>query len=382
MSKIVAGLKASYLNTVSLLSKAVKRHEEPQLVGYFMSFPHNEAGVIDALATGFGKENIVIFHTRKCLNEANRFKREGYRIHSVSSGPNLLPTIQHLVNCRWLICDNYFHLLGAVKLNDKCQVIQIWHANGAIKKFGWEDPATALRSRGDKKRFKKIYDRFDFYLVASEEMGNVFQKSYGAEKHQLLPFGFHRSDMFFNTVAVKNSQNIEAIDDKSVLYMPTYREDDQVIEEALIALDREAGKKDMNIFYKLHPVTMNRLNNQLQFKHLIPVDLEKESYADLYRRVKYLITDYSSVPFDFSLANPSGRIQFYWPDFQEYEKATGIQESIKEIYLPTAIKTLDGLISSLDNDSSINLLELNEKWNTYNDGVTIERLVDFMKSKK
>lgn len=47
----------------------------------------------------------------------------------------------HLNTAKVVITDNYFVELAGLKERKNVTCIQIWHANGALKKFGWEDKA-------------------------------------------------------------------------------------------------------------------------------------------------------------------------------------------------------------------------------------------------
>ncbi|EUJ37962.1 glycosyl/glycerophosphate transferase [Brochothrix thermosphacta DSM 20171 = FSL F6-1036] len=59
--------------------------------------------------------------------------------------------IPTLVSARKLVIDNYFAVLGALPKNKKSETIQVWHANGAIKQFGYEDASNRIRPLADKK---------------------------------------------------------------------------------------------------------------------------------------------------------------------------------------------------------------------------------------
>lgn len=66
----------------------------------------------------------------------------------------------HLNTAKVVITDNYFVELAGLKERKNVTCIQIWHANGALKKFGWEDKAAQKEARAIKKDFKKCTDVF------------------------------------------------------------------------------------------------------------------------------------------------------------------------------------------------------------------------------
>lgn len=356
-----------------------KQHRQtaPMKIAYFMSFGNNEAGLVDRLGRAFGKDQVIVCYTANQQVEAQQFEKQGYKIYSLSPSRELFKkTLKVLAQVRWVLCDNYFPLLAADMLHKDCQVIQLWHANGAVKKFGWQDPATTQRSIADQQRFAKVYQRFDYYLVGSDEMAAVFQKSYHARNDQFLPFGFHRSDMFFS-VSDEEVAGTEITDDETYLYMPTYRENNHVIVDTLDRLASFARTTGKVVCYKLHPVTKNELSEMNQWPDLRMV--EDASYPELYRRVTCLITDYSSVPFDYCLANPGGRLIFYWPDAETYEQAPGINETVKTCYKEEVTHNLDELVDKLSSDATVNLAVMNDHWNQYNCGTAQAQLIAFIK---
>lgn len=376
-------LKKGYMGAVTCVSSYYQKRQpaptvKPEKIAYFMSFPANDGGLIAQLGQSFSPKNILIFYTKNCRKEAEDYKEKGFAIFPLDDVLRLFSqSLKILTTVRWVICDNYFPILSGISFHEQCEVIQIWHATGAIKKFGWEDPQTSLRQSADQDRFKKVYQRFDYYLVASDAMAAVFERSYGAKAKAILPFGCHRSDQLIDT---KEKQPLSVASQRpKVLYAPTYRDDNSVIIETLEVLNQIAKEEKQRIFYQLHPVTKANIPDLGQWEYIQASSVLAENTGDLYRNIDCLITDYSSVPFDYSLANPTGCIQFYWPDFQAYLEKTGIQESIIRTYGSTALYTPSDLINGINEQQSIDLEVFNQTWNQYNKGTAQTQLVTFIK---
>ncbi len=49
---------------------------------------------------------------------------------------NMIEAVYHLTTSKHVIIDNYFGFLSAVKFRKGTECIQLWHAAGAIKRFG------------------------------------------------------------------------------------------------------------------------------------------------------------------------------------------------------------------------------------------------------
>ncbi|MCI3987748.1 CDP-glycerol glycerophosphotransferase family protein, partial [Bacillus vallismortis] len=72
--------------------------------------------------------------------------------------------------------DNYFVLTTVLASRPEIECIQVWHANGAFKRFGLKDVNTHNRSRADVSRFRKVYASFDISVVGSEHMAGIFKE--------------------------------------------------------------------------------------------------------------------------------------------------------------------------------------------------------------
>jgi CDP-glycerol glycerophosphotransferase (TagB/SpsB family) len=107
---------------------------------------------------------------------------------------------------------------------------------------------------------------------------------------------------------------------------------------------------------------------------------QNQGADDLLLVADCLITDYSSVAFDYALINKQGKLVFYWFDEEEYEKETGIQQIFKETLPYKVVSTIEEVALSIE-ESQDDLSAFNEVWNTYNDGESTKRLLQWIKEK-
>ncbi|MBO0477433.1 CDP-glycerol glycerophosphotransferase family protein [Vagococcus sp. DIV0080] len=365
---IAKNLYATYTRFIS--KKSNGKLEKKQVV-YLLSFPNNDHGLIKELAKDY---SLVVCYTKGAQREGEALAQEGMQVVSINSFLGLTKTIQAIGKSPLVIADNYFPFLGDIKKQDKQTIIQLWHATGAIKQFGLEDKSIVTRSQSDKERFKRVYRSFDYYVVGSKAMGEVFQKSYGAKNKQLLYLGFPRTD-YLKQQTTSTSQTMSR-----VLYLPTYRQDNMpMLVDDLLAL-REKLPKETSLHIKAHPTMAIENAEKLTNVEGIQLVDEKASSDELLLQADCLITDYSSVAFDYALINPVGKLIFYWFDEAEYNQTTGIQPIFKQT-LPTEVcHTLDEVMTQLD-DRKQDLHAFNEVWNTYNDGFATQRLLEWIKEK-
>lgn len=367
-----------------------KRVKDPQDIVYLMSFAGNEH-LIKAfadLAKQLGKQFTVLY-LPQCKGAAANLKAEGVSTVEFTDGFDFIfHKLKLVMQARLLLCDNYYAFLsGCVFDHQQTHVVQLWHANGAIKTFGWEELTTAQRSSADKRRFQKVYDQFDEYLIGSKKMAQVFVKSYHVPQTRMNVIGYPRTDQLFDkNWQIQISQNIRAkyhdiLGKEVILYTPTYRED-------------EAGKPVMNLpedfvrfvdqlspnqrlIIKLHPhvkADEKHLKQQLDADKVIWID--DFSTNDLLLVADRLITDYSSVIFDYTLLPNAKQILFYCYDYDEYSQQVGIQADFKTWIPGKMITTTDALIKAMQQPlTATDFTQFNQLWNTANDGHATERVL-------
>lgn len=367
-----------------------KRVKDPQDVVYLMSFAGNEH-LIKAfadLAKQLGR-NFTVLYLPQCQAAAAKLAAKGIQTIEFADGFDfLLHKLQIVMRARLLLCDNYYAFLSGCAFNQqRTHVVQLWHANGAIKTFGWEELTTSQRSAADKRRFQKVYDQFDEYLVGSKKMAQVFAQSYHVPQTRMNVIGYPRTDQLFNkSWQIQVSQKIKTqypclIGKELILYTPTYRED-------------KTGKPTMNLpedfkqfvnqlsdnqrlIIKLHPhvkAAEKQLKQQLNSDKVIWVD--DFSTNDLLLIADRLITDYSSVIFDYSLLPNAKQILFYCYDYDQYAQQVGIQADFKSWIPGKMVTTTAELINEVQQPlKATDFTQFNQLWNTANDGHATERVL-------
>lgn len=380
--------KVIYIWLISLVSRW-KRVKDPQDVVYLMSFAGNEH-LIKAfadLAKQLGR-NFTVLYLPQCQAAAAKLAAKGIQTVEFADGFDfLLHKLQIVMQARLLLCDNYYAFLSGCAFKPQTHVVQLWHANGAIKTFGWEELTTSQRSAADKRRFQKVYDQFDEYLVGSKKMAQVFAQSYHVPQTRMNVIGYPRTDQLFNkSWQIQVSQKIKTqypclIGKELILYTPTYRED-------------KTGKPTMNLpedfkqfvnqlsdnqrlIIKLHPhvkAVEKQLKQQLNSDKVIWVD--DFSTNDLLLVADRLITDYSSVIFDYSLLPNAKQILFYCYDYDQYAQQVGIQADFKSWIPGKMVRTTAELINEVQQPlKATDFTQFNQLWNTANDGHATERVL-------
>lgn len=284
-----------------------------------------------------------------------------YRGYSLSFRENIL-RLYHLSTSHYIILDDYSKSISLMKVRNGQQVCQLWHGPGAFKKFGY--------SRSDKKYKKNDPNGHLNYtkaFVTSERIRWCYAEGFGMKEENVLPYGMPRTDAFFdrNYVEAKKSELLnkypEFQNKKIIIFAPTYRG------VSLNTATYDFSKLDFELLYKelgddyafiikWHP----GLQTVIKKQNLILYDKEKyknfifdlsdyRDINDLLLISDILVTDYSSVIFDYALLNKP--IIYYTYDLEEYEKDRGLYFSFQDYVYGEIVYDFYNLVKAIKKEN-------------------------------
>lgn len=349
---------------------------------YLMSFGDNLA-FIQALAQASpGDRPLVVFYRPQQERAAQRLARSGIDVRPFRDNLQFVfKGIPQIMRARVLFCDNYYAFLGGLYHPQHMRIVQVWHAAGAIKRFGWDDPTTAERSASDQRRFQAVYDHFDEFVVGSVAMGRVFARSYRVPMARMQVLGYPRSDRYADPKWQRVSRAAvaeaapELVGHRVILYAPTYREGVTFTPPAGLAAALTADP-DAKVVVKVHPAlaaSARKLQAKLGQQVVV---VENLSTTDLLNVAETVVTDYSSVAFDYSLVPNAHSLLFFLFDWEDYQRDPGVQPDLTDWLPGPIIQSTDQLATAIKADAPTDLTQFNQRWNTANDGAATQRVVD------
>ena len=172
---------------------------------------------------------------------------------------------------------------------------------------------------------------FTFDVVREDYMlNNIYEGKY-------IKSGYPRNDIFFDQKRRKElKEELGLKDKKVVVYMPTWRErtnprqkNDKQLIYIMYALYEFEKKlpKDTVVLVKLHHLA-NKAINFREFEKIMQFPTEYETY-DVLNIADKLVTDYSSVMFDF--LNAGRDVILYTYDEEEYCNGRSLYMKIKDL---------------------------------------------------
>ncbi|MCY8453690.1 CDP-glycerol glycerophosphotransferase family protein [Bacillus spizizenii] len=377
--KLRSLLANCYLYVLSAIAFFLQWVKPKNNVTLLISFESNAKAILEEYERKQYPFTINILYTKQAISIAERFPHiKAYSIKEKS--PIHLIRAVYLMFCsRVVLTDNYFLLTSALNKRPQTKCIQVWHANGSLKKFGLEDISNLHRTQNDIKRFKKVYSSFDYLTVGSEEMADIFKKSFGVKDHQLLRTGVPLTDPYYQENKKKISGTLKLQSKKIILYAPTFRDYDMhsiqlpFTEKQLI----HQLKEEYVLFVKLHPAIQN--NIAIKYSSNYIKDVSNYALFDLLMAADILITDYSSVPFEFSILNKP--ILFYTYDLKLYQEKRGLVDNYLSIIPGRACHDSKSLINEIQSPFDYSKIKIfSDRWNRYSDGNSSRNLLDFIEN--
>ncbi|MBO0991483.1 CDP-glycerol glycerophosphotransferase family protein [Bacillus sp. SD088] len=348
---------------------------------FVASFGDNVLYTADALEKAKPDVPIIILKTSSCKLDFAGYPDWIILNFEPTSPIHWLRSVFHLATSSHIFVDNYFGFLAAAPFRKEVACVQLWHAAGAVKKFGLKDPSIYYRTPRAQARFQKVYHQHTHVVVGSEKMSEIFQQSFGIPAERILKTGIPRTDFFYDELTQQIVESDLAyhypvIRKKQVmLYAPTFRDDQMHISQLALDLEKmyQAFHKDYVLFLRLHPAIQADWTN-----HYPDFIYNVSHYPDvnhLLMVTDLLISDYSSIPFEFSLLQ---RPMFFFAyDLEAYSRARGFWENYESLVPGPIVQTTDELIESIQNQD-FHLQQIDEfaqNWNEYSQGNSSEQLV-------
>lgn len=238
----------------------------------------------------------------------------------IKYGFHMLRQMYHIATSKVVVLDGYCILISVLHKKKHQSVIQMWHALGAIKKFGYQ---TIGKPGGNQKAIAKVmrlHHNYDYVLASSEETGQIYQEAFGVDAEKIRYMGLPRIDYLQKEDPEKAAviyQKYPQLEDRiNVLYAPTFRKNTEFDLQAVIdAFDFTK----YNLIIKKHWLDKEDYK-AFQNDHII-VD-RKFNSMDWLKFCDKVITDYSAITFEAALLQKE--VYLYIPDVYEYKSDIGL----------------------------------------------------------
>ena len=251
--------------------------------------------------------------------------------------------------------------------------------------------------KGMKKRYKIEASKFSYFIspskFASEKFISAWNLKEIGKENIIIEKGYPRNDFLFNYTEndiqkIKDKLGIQGDKRKIILYAPTYRANQHDAKTGYIYKEeinfenfKEKFEDQYIILFRPHYFISNIFDFE-KYKGFV-YDVSKiDDINELYIITDLLITDYSSVFFDY--ANLKRPIIFYMYDLAHYrDESNGFYIDLKELPGPITEteEELEKEIQRINKEFVYDdkYKKFNEKYNYLDDGKASQRVVKEIK---
>lgn len=239
--------------------------------------------------------------------------------------------IYHLARCRVCVLDRYDPVVGLLDFDcepatgaDKMAtpgaahaefpqypvIVQLWHAFGAFKKFGFQ----SLNTReGHKTRIAQsfgIHRNYTWIVCTGKQNREAFAEAFSYPLDRIVPLGLPEYDDLLKKRTLIDKNTLKSTRPR-ILFAPTLRKSDdsphpfrdlkQVWGDSFIG-------EHLDVLWSFHPLETG-MGASL-------------SVSDALLEADYVITDYSSIVYEAYVLGK--RVAFYVPDIEVYRLSPGL----------------------------------------------------------
>ena len=282
------------------------------------------------------------------------------------SGSDIDRIAQEMATSGYIFMEDVLSFMNVVTVREGQKYIQLWHAAGAYKKFGF----SRLASKGAKVRISSGYKKYTNATVSAEFIREDYAEAFGIDMDKVQAMGVPRTDLFFDDAS--KAQRLEKLytdvpqlkDKRIILFAPTYRGtrpaeasydfskiDPSIITKMIMGLNTGIEGNDKWLFVvKWHPAMVSNgsseaFANQIKGMEDAILDLSFiRDVNDLLLAADVLVTDYSSVIFEYFLLEKP--IVFYTWDLEEYYHDRSFYYPFEDYAYGQVSDTLDDMLNA------------------------------------
>jgi CDP-glycerol glycerophosphotransferase len=290
------------------------------------------------------------------------------------------------------VCDT--RLPKYIVKRPNCTYIQTWHGT-PLKKLALDmDSVFMAGEKGIDNYKKNFYDNtqtWDYLISQNRFSTNIFRRAFAFSK-DMLEIGYPRNDVLFHKNNTKDIIELKKqlglpLDKKVILYAPTWRDNEyygsgnyKFSTPMDFAKLKDALGSDTIMIVKYHYLVMDQIDWTPYEGFIYSCDLSYD-IATLYLVSDMLITDYSSVMFDYSILKRP--MLFFCYDLEDYKNnLRGFYfDFLAEAPGPVSLTT-DELLLSILNYDAVEFKEKQEafyqKYNHADDGKASKKVVELI----
>jgi CDP-ribitol ribitolphosphotransferase len=253
-----------------------------------------------------------------------------------------------------ILLDDFQPAVYRLPPSPSARIVQLWHASGAFKTVGY----SRIGKPGGPSPYSRRHKNYTHAIVSGRQDVPFYAEAFGIPETRVIPTGIPRMDRYFDEAhraeAVERARHLfPAITDRmTILIAPTFRGDGprdahyplEILD--LRPLHAVCEERDAVAIVKMHPFIRERVTIPEELADRIvdatdsPMDVN-----DLLFAVDVLVTDYSSIVFEFSTLNRP--MLFFAYDLDDYVATRDFYEPFAQFVPGRIVRSFDALLDAI-----------------------------------
>lgn len=307
--------------------------------------------------------------------ESSLTKKSEYIKYVLNMVGYMFKSMYYLATSKVCVTESYCVPISLLKHKKELKIIQIWHASGAVKKFGYQCLDKEEGKSKDIADLMCMHKNYDYVIAPSEITKNIFAEAFNIDKKNVIKLGLPRLEYITNKKYDKSEEIYKEYPEfknkKVILYVPTFRKGKSIDLTEILNYKLE---EEYKLIIKLHPLE----NTNVPEKYKIN---SKYTTYDLIKISDYIITDYSILSVEASILEKPVFLYLY--DLEEYNQNRGINIDLMRELKTFTSRNFNDIMDKIKNNT-FDIKEIREYKNKYIEVETnnaIKGLADFILSK-
>lgn len=295
--------------------------------------PTLDISLLDGRLRAMGVETVVLTRTLKKSP-----------LGLVSYAGHILKQMKYLASSKVVVLDGYCIAVSVLPKRKGQKVVQMWHALGAVKKFGWQNTENPDGHGRAFAEAMEMHRNYDFVITPSAITGSFFAEAFRTPEESLRLYCLPRID-YLKSGKEASMRRIAAAyprtgTKENVLYVPTFRKGSGIKLDRLVAgFDFDS----FNLIIKKHFLDSSDYS-WAEAKGAV-VDTAFSSMEWL-RVCGKVITDYSAIAFEAAAVGKE--LYIFQNDVSDYSHNVGLNIDLtKEAIAPYVCRSEEELFTAL-----------------------------------
>lgn len=252
-----------------------------------------------------------------------------------------------------IVIDDYQPVIAHLTYPD-ARIIQLWHAWGAFKTVGY----SRVGKPGGLSPYSRVHKNYAVAIVSSASEVAAYAEAFGIPESRVKPTGIPRMDQFWDPARAAASREATSraypatTGRRVFLFAPTFRGHGAKTASYDLGLLDYPGlyalcvEKDAVCLIRMHPFVRTPLDIPAAYAdRIIDGSTSSIDINDVLFATDVLITDYSSVVFEFSTMDRP--MLFFAPDLEEYIASRDFYVDYESFVPGRIVRTFPDLLDSI-----------------------------------